>query len=72
MFLFSSLYKKVQKMKNHKTPEDMLAYCPASDCTECNTPLCDRYGVVYEGCKCDECEAQREEMRKLRSRYCRI
>jgi len=72
MFLFSNLLKKVQKMKNHKTPEDMSVYCPAAECIECRTPLCDRFGVIYEGCKCEECEAQRKEMRKLLSRYRRI
>lgn len=72
MFLFSTLYKKAQKMKNHRTPEDMSVYCPVTECSECNTPLCDRFGVVYEGCKCEECEAQRNEMRKLLKRYHRI
>lgn len=72
MILFSNLYKKVQKMKNHKTPEDMSAYCPTTECSECNTPLCDRFGVVYEGCECEECEVQREEMRKLLRRHRRI
>lgn len=72
MILLSNLFKKVQKMKNHKTPEDMSAYCPASECSDCITPFCDRFGVVYEGCNCEECETQREEMRKLLRRYRRI
>ena len=59
-------------MKNHRVPEDMSAYCPATECSECSTPLCNRFGVVYKGCKCDECEAKREKMRKLLRRYRRI
>ena len=58
--------------KNHKTPEDMSVYCLVTDCSECRIPLCDMFGVVYEGCECEECKAQRIRMRKLRSRYHRI
>ena len=72
MILFSNLFKRMQKMKNHRTPEDMSAYCPATECGDCRTPLCDRFGVVYEGCKCEECKAQREEIRKLLRRHRRI
>jgi len=57
-------------MKNHKTPEDMSVYCPAEECSGClSPPLCDRFGVVYEGCDCEECTVQREEMRKMREHY---
>ena len=56
-------------MKNHKIPEDMSVYCRVTDCSECRMQLCDRFGVVYEGCDCEECEAQRDEIRELRKRY---
>ena len=59
-------------IKNHKTPEDMSVYCPVTECSECVTPLCNRFDVVYEGCNCEECKTQREEMRKLLRRYHRI
>ena len=72
MIIFSNLFKKVQKMKNHKTPEDMSVYCPPTECSECRISLCDRFGVVYEGCDCEECKAQRRRMRELVSRYYRI
>ena len=59
-------------MKNHKIPEDVSAYCSVPECSDCTIPLCNRFGVVYEGCECEECEAQRNEMRKLLNRYRRI